>query len=113
MAPSAATDTTTFPLYKKISSTGDNGFFEIFAISWSWIISELLTTLIGISEIFWTLWVLSLSLIKNSEFWFEETPAALLLSKDSKALEIWLYVNPSEEILLESTSTTISSSVSP
>ena len=67
----------------------------------------------GISEIFCILWVLSFNRIKNSEFLFEDTPAALLLSKDSRALEISIYVKPREEILLESTSTKISSSVSP
>ena len=57
--------------------------------------------------------MLSFNRIKYSEFLFDDTPAALLLSNDSRALEISPYVRPKEEILLVSTSTTISSSVSP
>ena len=57
--------------------------------------------------------MLSLSLIKNSEFLLDETPTAFLLSNDFNASEISLYVRPREVILVESTSIRISSSASP
>ena len=73
-----------------MSSMGETGLLEICAISCSWIISESFITLIGISDNFWMLLMLSLSLIKNSEFLLDETPAAFLLSNDFSACEISL-----------------------
>ena len=101
------------PLCKKISSIGDTGLFAILAMSSNCIISESLITLIGISEIFLILLILSFSLKRNSEFLSEETPIDFFVSSDFIDEPISWYVRPNEVIFTESISMIISSSVGP